>query len=224
MVPPTRRFDIAIEEDLIEEIARIHGYDAIPTTTPAGQIGLAAPRETRVAEAVLRRQLVSREYLEAINYAFVDAGSLAAWQLDAGAVALANPLSSELGVMRTSLLPGLVAALQRKFAPRVAAVAREAHAAAREAAKAARKAAEAARALQALDEELREEEAQRNGAATAEWPANGIGGHCVAIAERMEARAADVASGAERVAADAERIAAGRGGGFGCGFFCFGFC
>jgi phenylalanyl-tRNA synthetase beta chain len=122
VVPPTRRFDIAIEEDLIEEIARIHGYDAIPTTTPAGQIGLAAPRETRVAEAVLRRQLVSRDYLEAINYAFVDAGALAAWQLDAGAVALANPLSSELGVMRTSLLPGLVAALQRNRArqqPRV---------------------------------------------------------------------------------------------------------
>jgi hypothetical protein len=103
---------------------------------------------------------------------------------------------------------GVVAALQRKFAPRVAAAARE-DAAAREAAKAAHAAAEAARALQALDAELREEEAQHNGCPTVEWPANGLGGHCVAIAERMEARAADVASGAERVAADAERIAAG---------------
>ncbi len=108
-----------------------------------------------------------------------------------------------------------VAALQRKFAPRVAAAAREAHAAAREAARAARAAAEAARTLQALDAELREAEmAQRNGGATttAEWPANGIGGVCVAIAERMEARAADAASGAERVAADAERIVAASAG------------
>lgn len=122
VVPPTRRFDIAIEEDLIEEVARIHGYDSIPTTTPAGQIRLAAPPEGRVADAVLRRQLTGRDYLEAINYAFVDGDLLAAWQLQEGAVALANPLSGELGVMRTSLLPGLVAALGRNRArqqPRV---------------------------------------------------------------------------------------------------------
>ncbi|MBW8367997.1 MAG: phenylalanine--tRNA ligase subunit beta, partial [Arenimonas sp.] len=122
VLPPTRRFDIAIEEDLIEEVARIHGYDAIPTTTPSGQIRLAAPVEGRVADAVLRRQLTGRGYLEAINYAFVDGGTLATWQLQAGAVALANPLSGELGVMRTSLLPGLVDALARNRArqqPRV---------------------------------------------------------------------------------------------------------
>jgi len=122
VVPPTRRFDIAIEEDLIEEVARIHGYDAIPTTTPSGQIRLAAPVEGRVADGVLRRQLTGSDYLEAINYAFVDGGTLATWQLQAGAVALANPLSGELGVMRTSLLPGLVDALARNRArqqPRV---------------------------------------------------------------------------------------------------------
>ena len=122
ITPPARRFDIAIEEDLIEEVARIHGYEAIPTTTPSGQIRLAAPSETRVAEAVLRRQLAGRDFLEAINYAFVDARTLATWQLAAGAVALANPLTGELGVMRTSLLPGLVEALGRNRArqqPRV---------------------------------------------------------------------------------------------------------
>lgn len=122
VLPPTRRFDIAIEEDLIEEVARIHGYDAIPTTTPSGQIRLVAPVEGRVADAVLRRQLTGRDYLEAINYAFVDGGTLATWQLQGGAVALANPLSGELGVMRTSLLPGLVDALARNRArqqPRV---------------------------------------------------------------------------------------------------------
>ncbi|KFN47891.1 phenylalanine--tRNA ligase subunit beta [Arenimonas metalli] len=116
VLPPTRRFDIAIEEDLIEEVARIHGYDAIPTTTPTGEVRLVAPSEARVADAVLRRQLVAHDFVEAINYAFLDAGSLAAWQLQDGAVALANPLTAELGVMRTSLLPGLVSALARNRA------------------------------------------------------------------------------------------------------------
>lgn len=113
---PTRRFDLAIEEDLVEEVARIHGYDAIPTTLPGGGTRLAAPTETRVPEQDLRRQFAARDYLEAINYAFVDTRLLDAWQAQAGAVPLANPLSAELGVMRTRLLPGLVDALARNAA------------------------------------------------------------------------------------------------------------
>ncbi|MGY1424282.1 phenylalanine--tRNA ligase subunit beta [Lysobacter sp. A289] len=113
---PGRRFDIAIEEDLIEEVARIHGYDSIPTTLPSGASRLAAPSEARVDEGCIRRQLVGRDYLEAINYAFVDAELLQSWGLADGAVSLANPLSAELAVMRTSLLPGLVAALGRNVA------------------------------------------------------------------------------------------------------------
>ncbi|HOU66387.1 MAG TPA: phenylalanine--tRNA ligase subunit beta, partial [Thermomonas sp.] len=113
---PARRFDLAIEEDLVEEIARIHGYDVIPTTLPGGATRLVSPSETRSSEHDARRQLVARDYLEAINYAFVDADLLATWQLADGGVALANPLSAELGVMRTRLLPGLVAALGRNAA------------------------------------------------------------------------------------------------------------
>ncbi|GAA5077327.1 phenylalanine--tRNA ligase subunit beta [Lysobacter panacisoli] len=113
VVPPSRRFDLAIEEDLIEEIARIHGYNAIPTTLPAGAARLVSPSETRIDEATARRHLASRDYLEAINYAFVEADLLAKWGLTVDAVPLANPLSAELGVMRTGLLPGLVAALAR---------------------------------------------------------------------------------------------------------------
>jgi len=116
VVPPSRRFDLAIEEDLIEEVARIHGYDAIPTTLPGGASRLVVPSETRIDEAAVRRQLAARDYLEAVNYAFVDAQLLEAWNLDAGGVPLANPLSAELGVMRTALLPGLVAALGRNAA------------------------------------------------------------------------------------------------------------
>ncbi|AXK71504.1 phenylalanine--tRNA ligase subunit beta [Lysobacter sp. TY2-98] len=116
VTPPSRRFDLAIEEDLIEEIARIHGYDAIPATLPSGVVPLAPATETRVEPAFLRRSLAGRDFLEAINYAFVDAAWLDAWSLQANAVPLANPLSGELAIMRTSLLPGLVAALARNAA------------------------------------------------------------------------------------------------------------
>ncbi len=111
-LPPSFRFDISIEEDLIEEIARVHGYDAIPTTMPAGEIRVAAPCETRVDENTLRRQLAARDYREAVTFAFLDGAELARWQVDPGSIALANPLSADLGVMRTSLLPGLVNAVR----------------------------------------------------------------------------------------------------------------
>ncbi len=116
VTPPTRRFDIDIEEDLIEEIARIHGYENIPVSLPSGEISLVAPSETKVEEASVRRQLAARDYIENINYAFVDSALLDAWQLQEDSVPLANPLTSELGVMRTSLLPGLVEALRRNLA------------------------------------------------------------------------------------------------------------
>lgn len=114
--PPSRRFDLAIEEDLIEEVARIHGYDAVPTSLPGGAVRIAAPTETRVDEAVVRRHLAARDYLEAVNYAFVGDALLAKWGMHTRAVPLANPLSAELAVMRTWLLPGLVDALARNAA------------------------------------------------------------------------------------------------------------
>src|SRR5690606_14948334 len=81
-----------------------------------GASRLAAPSEEVVEDATVRRQLAARDYLEAINYAFVDASLLQDWSLTGGAVPLDNPLSAALGVMRTSLLPGLVAALGRNAA------------------------------------------------------------------------------------------------------------
>ncbi|HZF97052.1 MAG TPA: phenylalanine--tRNA ligase subunit beta, partial [Pseudoxanthomonas sp.] len=113
---PPRRFDIAMEEDLIEELARIHGYERIPTTLPGGATRIAAPSESLLDTGSLRRHLVTRDYFEAVNYAFVDASLLRQWNGTDGAVALANPLSAELAVMRTALLPGLVSALQRNVA------------------------------------------------------------------------------------------------------------
>ncbi|RRN80401.1 phenylalanine--tRNA ligase subunit beta [Pseudoxanthomonas sp. SGD-10] len=113
---PSRRFDIAIEEDLVEELARIHGYDRIPATIPAGPARVAAPSEGVLPEGDLRRHLVARDYLEAVCFAFVDQKLLQAWGCESGTVPLANPLSAELAVMRPRLLPGLVDALARNAA------------------------------------------------------------------------------------------------------------
>lgn len=122
VAPPSRRFDIAIEEDLIEEVVRIHGYDRVPLHAPTGQIQLAPLPESQVPLPAFTAQLAARGYFEAINYAFLDAEVLRVWSLEAGAERLANPLSAELGAMRTALLPGLVEALRRNLArqqPRV---------------------------------------------------------------------------------------------------------
>ena len=115
VTPPSRRFDIEIEEDLIEEIARVHGYERVPTLAPSGELRLHLRPEAQVAPARVRAQLAARGYREAICYSFVAHELLQRWSLAAGAVALANPLSADLGAMRTSLLPGLVEALKRNL-------------------------------------------------------------------------------------------------------------
>ena len=113
---PSSRFDIEREEDLIEEVARIFGYDNIPTHTPAGALTLAAEPEARIGELALREQLAARGYHEAVNLSFVPAELLARWSFTDGLVPLANPLSADLAVMRPSLLPGLVESLRHNRA------------------------------------------------------------------------------------------------------------
>ncbi|MDI9274938.1 phenylalanine--tRNA ligase subunit beta [Stenotrophomonas sp. PFBMAA-4] len=119
---PSRRFDIAIEEDLIEELARIHGYEQIPTTLPGGAARVAMPTETQLDVLSVRRQLIARDLQETLNFAFVDDALLTQWQLRDNLVPLANPLSAELAVMRPALLPGLVATLGRNAARQLARV------------------------------------------------------------------------------------------------------
>ncbi len=113
VVPPTWRFDIEIEEDLIEEVARIHGYDQIPTVAPRGEIVVAPVSESRLSLIRLRERLVARGYFEAITFAFVGESELQRWRMANDTLALANPLSNDIAIMRTSLLPGLIAALVR---------------------------------------------------------------------------------------------------------------
>jgi phenylalanyl-tRNA synthetase beta chain len=113
---PSSRFDIEREEDLIEEVARIFGYDKIPTHIPSGALTLAIEPEARIGELALREQLAARGFYEAVNLSFVAADLLAQWGFDERLVPLANPLSADLAVMRPSLLPGLIEALRHNRA------------------------------------------------------------------------------------------------------------
>ncbi len=113
ITPPTFRFDLVIEEDFIEEVARIHGYDRIPISVPKASLGMLPEPETGLVPIErLRQTLVARDYQEVINYAFVDE----TWEKDFAGnhehVRLKNPIASHMSVMRSSLLGGLVSNLQ----------------------------------------------------------------------------------------------------------------
>jgi len=111
VVPPSFRFDITIEEDLVEEVARIYGYNNIPSTHPAGHLAMQARPETSVSRQRLRLALVERGYQETITYSFVEPRLQQLLDPQYAPIALANPISTEMSVMRTSLWPGLVQAL-----------------------------------------------------------------------------------------------------------------
>ncbi len=114
--PPSFRFDLSIEEDLIEEVARVHGYDEIPEIRARGSVALPAVTEHRIERERVRSLMVDRGYQEALTYSFVDPRRQADVLGEPGEILLSNPISSELSVMRTSLLPGLLEALSRNVA------------------------------------------------------------------------------------------------------------
>jgi phenylalanyl-tRNA synthetase beta chain len=108
VTPPSYRFDIAIEEDLIEELARIHGYENIPAATPVAAAALLPAPESRRPRAAIRHRLVQHDYHEVVTYSFIERR----WEQDfcgnTHPLALANPIASQMSVMRSSLIPGLV--------------------------------------------------------------------------------------------------------------------
>ena len=112
---PSWRFDIAIEEDLIEEVARIHGYNRLPVRRPQVRLALRPDHEAHTPLARLRRQMVARGYQEAVTYSFVAPELQRALHPEVVSPVLANPISSDLSVMRASLFPGLVRALQHNL-------------------------------------------------------------------------------------------------------------
>lgn len=106
--PPSYRFDITIEEDLIEEVARLHGYDHIPATAPVAALNMLAAPERQLHLNQVRDTLVAAGYQEVVTYSFVDES----WERDLlgnhAPIKLKNPIASNLSVMRTSLWGGLL--------------------------------------------------------------------------------------------------------------------
>jgi phenylalanyl-tRNA synthetase beta chain len=108
VLPPSHRFDIALEADLIEEVCRIYGYNNIPSTAPVARPGLAEVPLAEHSEVQLRQQLVRLGFNEVITYSFIDPEWQQAFDPSHKALELMNPMSSEQSVMRTTMLPGLV--------------------------------------------------------------------------------------------------------------------
>ena len=108
VTPPSYRFDIEIEEDLIEEVARIYGFERIPARPPIAENEMRPTNEGRRSQHVVRHAIAARDYQEVINFAFVEEK----WERDFAAndnpIRLLNPIASQLAVMRSTLIGGLV--------------------------------------------------------------------------------------------------------------------
>jgi len=105
---PSWRFDLTIEQDLVEEVARIYGYNNLPTSTPTMALDLQPNPESQQQPGVFRSQLISRGYQEVITYSFVDPEVQAVVDPGVTPVSLANPISADMAVMRTNLWSGLL--------------------------------------------------------------------------------------------------------------------
>jgi phenylalanyl-tRNA synthetase beta chain len=110
--PPSFRFDVAIEADLIEELARVRGYERIPGRPPLGALKMNPRPERALDTARLRQALCDRGYQEAITYSFVDPVVQGRLMPGVETLRLANPIASDMSVMRPSLWPGLLGALK----------------------------------------------------------------------------------------------------------------
>jgi phenylalanyl-tRNA synthetase beta chain len=108
---PSYRFDIEIEEDLVEEVARLHGYDNMPAPEPRGLLAMLPETESARSRWAVRHLLADRDFQEVVNYAFVEE----VWERDfcsnGEPIRLANPIASQMSVMRSSLIGGLVSNL-----------------------------------------------------------------------------------------------------------------
>ncbi|WP_017445673.1 phenylalanine--tRNA ligase subunit beta [Gayadomonas joobiniege] len=108
VIVPDYRFDIAIEVDLIEEVARIYGYNNIPNVAPVGALKMAAHSEQKISLNSVKHQLAALGYQEAITYSFVDPKAQKALHPDIDALILPHPISADMSAMRVSHLTGLL--------------------------------------------------------------------------------------------------------------------
>ncbi|MGF6594309.1 phenylalanine--tRNA ligase subunit beta [Pseudomonas sp. 2835] len=112
---PSHRFDISLEVDLIEELARLYGYNRLPVRYPQARLAPQAKAEARGELPALRRLLVARGYQEAITYSFIDPKLFELFSPGVEPLLLANPISNDMAAMRASLWPGLVKSLQHNL-------------------------------------------------------------------------------------------------------------
>lgn len=112
VLPPSFRFDLSIESDLIEEIARLYGYDNIPALAPEAALTMLPCSESQRPLARVQQTLVARDYQEIVSYAFVEEQVERDLCGNVSPVALQNPIASNLAVMRSSLIGGLAGALR----------------------------------------------------------------------------------------------------------------
>jgi phenylalanyl-tRNA synthetase beta chain len=112
-VAPSYRFDMEIEEDLIEEVARVYGYNNIPNIAPQAALTMPLHNEATLKIAKIRDVLVNREYQEAITYSFVDPDKQLRLHPQADALILPNPISKDMSAMRVSLWTGLLESVSK---------------------------------------------------------------------------------------------------------------
>ena len=116
VTPPSHRFDLAIEEDLVEEVLRVHGYNAVASRLPPAPLPLGRVSAAELTRARLADLLVDLGYSEAVTYSFVAPDKMEALAPGATPLRVRNPVSSDHAVMRANLLPGLLDALGNNLA------------------------------------------------------------------------------------------------------------
>jgi len=115
VTPPSRRFDLEIEEDLIEEVVRIWGFERLPVRPPKAPTAMCAVPEARLGVATLKRRWADRDWQEVVNFAFVSDRMEALLGSGVAPIALRNPIAETMNVMRTTLWCGLVANLRHNL-------------------------------------------------------------------------------------------------------------
>ncbi len=116
VTPPSWRFDLSIEEDLIEEVARVIGFDKLPDTPPVAPVTARVRREARRSSHALRHTLAALDYIETINFSFVEARWEHELAGNADPIRVLNPIAAPLAVMRSSLIGSLVQSLRHNLA------------------------------------------------------------------------------------------------------------
>src|SRR5699024_8928336 len=112
VTPPAYRFDLEIEEDLIEEVARIYGFERIPAEPPRALANMLVLPESKRDSHSLRHRMAALDYQEVINFSFVRDNWEADTTRNQDPIRLLNPIASQLAVMRSSLIAGLLDNIQ----------------------------------------------------------------------------------------------------------------